>query len=404
MFKFQSARGPDNPQRRRFLFTGAGMLATAGLRLYARHERPASAAGQLQDDDMPPKNAAYPIKAIASANGLQATKKAYALLGKNADTLEAAIDGVNVVEDDPDDTTVGYGGLPNEEGVVELDAAVMHGPTHRAGAVAALRNIRYPARVARLVLERSDHVLLVGDGALQFAKAHGFQEENLLSDKARKIWLYWKETLSPRDDWLPPAHEELDADVAKFFNIPEPTGKQGETEKPAGSKGKPQSAGPRKLERPTGTVHCATMNARGDMSCLTSTSGLAFKMPGRIGDSPIIGAGLYVDNEVGSCGSTGRGEANLQNCSCFAAVELMRNGWPPREAGLDVLSRIARSTTESRLLDDEGRPNFNLRLYLLAKNGDHAGVSLWGPSKIAVTDAQGARLEECAFLYERKTG
>jgi len=126
------------------------------------------------------------------------------LIQQGKDALDAVIAGVNMVEDDPRDNTVGYGGLPNEEGVVELDASVMHGPTGRGGCVAALQNIKNPSKVARVVMERSDHVLLVGVGALKFAKAHGFKEENLLTEESREAWLKWKENLSHRDDWLPP--------------------------------------------------------------------------------------------------------------------------------------------------------------------------------------------------------
>jgi len=339
-------------------------------------------------------NRNVPPKVIASYNGLEGTKKAYQLLVGGSDPLDAAIAAVTLVEDDPDEVTVGYGGLPNEDGIVELDAAVMHGPTHRAGGVAGLRNIRHPAQVAKLVMDRSDHVLLVGEGALKFAKAHGFGEENLLTTRARKIWLYWKETLSNRDDWLPPPDDQLDPDVARFFKIKRPP--EGRTRRQDKTTGATNWS---KFDRPTGTVHCAAINAAGHISCTTTTSGLAFKMSGRVGDSPIIGAGLYVDNEVGSCGSTGRGEANLQNLCCSTAVELMRSGLGPKEAGLEMLRRVAKHTTEKRLLDEQGRPAFGLKFYLLAKDGTHAGVSMWGPANFAVTDAQGTRQEPCAALY-----
>lgn len=312
-----------------------------------------------------------PVKVISSFNGLGATRRAYDMIRRGDDVLDAVIAGVNLVEDDPGDHTVGLGGLPNEDGVVELDAACMHGPTHRAGAVAALRNIRNPSKVAHLVLQQTDHVLLVGEGALRFARAQGFAEEDLLTDTSRKIWLYWKQTLSDKDDWLPPPDDELDPEVARFF------------------------------KRPTGTIHCAGLDAAGDLSCVTSTSGLFFKLPGRVGDSPIVGAGLYVDNLIGSCGSTGRGEANLKNLCCFAAVELMRSGMPPAEAGLEVLRRVKKHT-ESRLLDDDGRPKFNLQFYLLNKDGDHAGVAMWGPAKFAITDENGSRHEPSATLYEKE--
>ena len=375
-------------QRRTFLATAAGTLVAL----------PLSSMGNGSQNQK-----VFPMKAISSANGRRATARAYELMLQGRDTLQAAIAGVTIVEDDPDDTSVGYGGLPNENGVVELDAAVMHGPTHRAGAVASLQGIRNPAQVAMKVLEQSDHVLLVGPGAAEFAKAHGFQQENLLTDKARRIWLYWKQTLSQKDDWLPPPDDKLDPDVAKFFGISGGSGTSRKRKKKGSSaKGtKASSSGPSRFQRPTGTIHCAAMNSDGEISCTTTTSGLAFKIPGRVGDSPIIGAGLYVDNEFGSCGSTGRGEANLQNLCCSSAVELMRNGASPKKAGLEVLARVAGHTSDKQLLDEKGRPNFGLKFYLLAKDGTHAGVSMWGPSQFAVTDKAGTRLEECDFLYKR---
>ena len=339
-----------------------------------------------------------PVKAIASHNGLNATQRAYELMLHGADTLDAAIAGASLIEDDPDETTVGYGGLPNENGDVELDAAVMHGPTHRAGAVAALKNIKNAAQLAQLVMLHSDHVLLVGEGALQFARAHGVPEQAMLSEKARKIWLYWKQTRSEKDDWLPPADSEIDPEVARHFKLPVDYA-PGSDHFPnsEGTAGNPDNT----YTRPTGTLHVATLNAVADLSCTTTTSGLAFKIPGRVGDSAIIGAGLYVDNEVGSCGSTGRGEANLKNVSCFAAVELMRIGASPTEAGIEVLRRIAANTREERLLDDQGRPNFNVNFFLLSKDGRHAGVSMWGPRELAITDRKGSRLEACDCLYQR---
>ena len=335
----------------------------------------------------------FPIKAISSHNGLEATRRACELMRRGPDPLDAAVAGVTLVEDDPEDMSVGYGGLPNEEGVVELDAAVMHGPTHRAGAVAALRNVRHAARVAQLVMERTDHVLLAGDGALAFARAQGFPEENLLSDKARRIWLHWKRAVSQRHNWIAPRPDEVEPDVAAFFRLSGGTA----TPEEAVTRGA-NAERSRPWERPTGTIHLAAMGATGAIGCVTSTSGLAFKMPGRVGDSPILGAGLYVDQEVGSCGSTGRGEENLKHLSSHAAVELMRQGLAPRDAGLEVLRRIARRT-EPRLLDDQGRPSFGLKLYLLSREGWHAGVSMWGPVEFAVTDEGGTRLEACEFLY-----
>lgn len=336
----------------------------------------------------------HAIRAISSANGLAAVAKAYDEMMDGHDPLDAAIAGVSLIEDDPSDLTVGYGGLPNEDGIVELDAAVMHGPSHRAGAVAALRGYRHPARIAQLVMQMTDHVLLVGEGARRFAHANGFLEENLLTEAARKIWMYWKRTRSQRDDWIAPRLDEVDSEVREFFRL--------EADDVPGTNALvfPRSEA---LDRPTGTIHCSAMNAAGDLSCTTTTSGLAFKIPGRVGDSAIIGAGLYCDNEVGSCGSTGRGEANLQHASSACAVELMRQGATPREAGMELLRRVVDHTRESHLVGRDGRPNFGLKLYLLSKTGEYAGVSLWGPTHFAVADASGSRLELCDHLYD-KTG
>lgn len=342
--------------RRTFLVTGAA--ATAGAALLNSPVNVEAKTGKLK----PP----FPVIAVASGNGMEATKRAYEGILKGEDTLDAAIAGVNIVEDDPNDMSVGYGGLPNEHGIVELDSAVMHGPTHRAGSVSALQNIKNPSKVAKCVLEQTDHVMLVGKGALEFAKAMGFKEENLLTDSARLEWLKWKRTLSRKDDWLEP--EEAASPIS---------------------------------ERPTGTIHLAAMNKMGELSCVTTTSGLAYKIPGRVGDSPIIGAGLYVDNEIGSCGSTGRGEANLQNLCSFLGVELMRNGMAPEEAGLEVLKRVASHTFEKHLLTKDGKPNFGLKFYLIAKDGRFAGVSMYGPCDFAVTDKAGSRKEPCAYLYKR---
>lgn len=312
---------------------------------------------------------------IASANGLGACRRAVELLREGADPVEAVVAGVNLVEDDPNDNSVGYGGLPNEEGVVELDACVMHGPTHKGGAVAALRNVRHPSSVAKIVMQRTDHVLLVGEGALRFARAHGFKEENLLTDEARRIWLKWRETHSDRDDWLHPEADEAAA----------------------------HARARRLADRPTGTVTCMALTAAGDIGGCTSTSGLAYKIPGRVGDSPILGAGLYVDNAVGACGSTGRGEANLLNCSSFLVVELMRGGATPEDACRRVLERVA-DHTEKRLRDRDGWPAYNLTLYALRKDGLFGGANLRGPGQMAVHDGKEAREVELPGLFPAVPG
>lgn len=309
---------------------------------------------------------------VSSRNGLRATAKAMELLKQGKDPLEAVIAGVNIVESDPNDITVGYGGLPNEEGVVELDASVMHGPTHNAGAVACLHNIKNPSKVAKLVMERTDHVLLVGKGALKFAKAHGFKEENLLTDKSRKIWLRRKETLSDRDYWFPPKSETLEPELKAYVDT-------------------------------HGTINCIAIDDKGNLAGVTTTSGFFFKIPGRVGDSPIIGAGLYVDNEVGAAGSTGRGEANILSCGSYQVVDFMRKGFSPEEACLKTLERIAdKSKLQPYLLDKNGRPRFGLNFYAINKKGEYGAASMWSGRKFAVHDGQENKFLPTAYLFKKE--
>ena len=312
------------------------------------------------------------MKIIASHNGLDATRQAFASLAQGTSPLDACVEAATLVENDPNEITVGYGGLPNEDGIVELDAAVMDGLTHRAGAVAALREIRNPTQVARLVMQRTDRVLLAGQGALKFALENGFPREETLTDRARRMWLYWKCTRGGRGDWQLPPDDECDLDIRAYFR--------------------------NDFDKPQGTVHFAAMNNESNMACATSTSGHAFKMAGRVGDSPIVGAGLYVDNQFGTCGSIGRGESNLENLASHAGVQQMAAGLSPLDAGLSVLRSIA-SHTSPRFLDGQGRVTFDLRLFLMAKDGRHASVCTWGPKQMAITDEQGTRLEDCTALY-----
>lgn len=312
--------------------------------------------------------------AISSGNGLRSVQKAIDMIAAGADTLEAVVEGVVIVEEDPADNSVGYGGLPNEEGVVELDACVMHGPTCRAGSVASLRNIKTPSRVAKLVLERTDHVMIVGEGALRFAKAHGFEEANLLTEESRKIWLQWKESHDENDDWLPPP-EVPDKDK--------------------------RSDAQKAVPYHHGTINCCAVDAAGNLSGVTTTSGLSWKIPGRVGDSPIIGAGLFVDNTVGAAGATGRGEACIKICGAHTVIEAMRHGMSPQEACLEALRRVVQTTTEARLKRKDGRPNFDLTFYALAKDGRYGAASMWSGKQFAVHAEGKSRLERCAALYER---
>ena len=317
------------------------------------------------------------LKAIASHNGMKALELAWKQLTAGASPLDSCVEGVAVVEDDPEELTVGYGGLPNEDGVVELDAAVMDGRTRQGAGVAALQGIRHPTHVARCLLEQTSRVLLVGEGARQFALANGFPDEDLLTDRARKMWLYWKRTRSQFDDWrAPPRDEDMEVQAwfdKHFYRRPESTA--------------------------TGTVHCAVRDAAGNIACATSTSGHAFKLAGRVGDSPILGAGLYADNDAGSCGSIGHGEANLQHLSSFAVVERLRCGDSLEQAARTVLQRMADHCPE-HLHDESRRPKFNLQLFMMDHQGQHLGAAIWPGKQIAVVDDSGLRLEDCISLYD----
>jgi N4-(beta-N-acetylglucosaminyl)-L-asparaginase len=343
--------------RRRFLAsTAAASLST--LAIGAAPPRPAGTQRPI---------------AISSSNGLRAVEKAIELAKKGHDPLDAAIEGVAIVEADPKDHSVGLGGLPNEDGVVELDAAVMHGPTHSGGSVASIRNIIHPAAVARLVMQRSRHCLLVGPGALRFARAHGFPEVNLLTDEARQIWLHWKETRDPNDDWLPPPKESVAAFIREAL---EP--------------------------RVTGTIHCSVLDTHGDLGCTTTTSGLSWKIPGRVGDSPILGAGLFLDNEVGSAGSTGMGELNLLNLSSALIVEQMRRGLHPKDAIMDVCKTIAtRCARDPRRRGKDGRVAGNVSFYALRKDGRFAGGSIYPGGRMTVHDGETARFVPCDPLFDK---
>ena len=287
-------------------------------------------------------------------------KPGWDILRKNGSLLDAIEKSANVTELDPRDTSVGYGGLPNEDGVVQLDASIMYGPNHNCGSVAALEGIKTPSSVARLVMERTDHIHLVAEGAQNFAKMHGFKIENLLTESTRKIWVKWKENLSDKDDYFPPADGNYDQ------------------------------------ERTTGTINILAVDKNSDIAGITTTSGLAWKIPGRVGDSPIIGAGLYLDNEVGAVAATGRGEEMIRSCGSFLGVELMRNGRSPQEACEDVCKRI---------IDINGGPSkvdFNDKIVALSKSGEVGCAAIRGKKgqepEVATWSKRGLKVTKGTYL------
>ncbi len=372
-------------------FLGAGAAAAAGL-AHPQHRRGDAKNRRSRPVGAGRRSFAGRPVIISAANGFdkdpsgkQGIKVAYDMMTSGADPLDAVVAGVQIVELNPNDQSVGLGGLPNEEGVVQLDASCMHGPSKRAGAVGCLEDVAEAAAVAKAVMDNTDHIFLVGAGAKKFALEMGFKQQNLLTEASRQDWLRWKSRLNPNDAWLdqgtkPPirptrqddehasnAHIEYDR-----FGIP----------------------------HTYGTINMNAVTARGDIASVTTTSGLSWKIPGRVGDSPIIGAGQYCDNEVGAAGSTGRGEANIKVCGAFLAVEFMRQGMAPQQALMKVMERVI-AMTEKRLLADNGKPFFQLQYYAVNKKGEYAGACCYEGSKFAVADSSGVRLEECAYMYKK---
>jgi N4-(beta-N-acetylglucosaminyl)-L-asparaginase len=350
--------------RRNFVAAaGFGALATPTL-------------GLAQAPQVLVRRGAKPV-VVASANGnksrdadgLTCVAKAFKMITSGSDVLDAVIAGVNILELDPDDTSVGYGGLPNAEGVVQLDASVMHGPLKRAGAVACIEGVRTPSLVAKAVMEHTDHHLIVGKDAQRFARSMGFKiEDDLNTEKSRKLWLDWKRRIDPSHYLDPKTRAEAgrragQAMIAEGLVDP---------------------------EHFHGTINCNAVSAKGELAGATTTSGLAWKIPGRVGDSPILGAGLYVDGDVGAAGSTGRGEANLFALCSFFIVESMRGGISPKDAGMAALKRLVANTVEKRLLNGRGQPNFNVNYYIVNATGEYAGVALYA-SQYAVCTDEGPR-------------
>lgn len=336
----------NDPNRRAFISTLVGGSLALPILAQPALSRPLKAGGPL-----------VVTSKTNSAVRAGITGTAWDILSAGGSAMDAAEAGTNVSELDPRDRTVGFGGDPNEDGFHQLDACVMNGAdNNNIGAVAALENIKTPCSVARLVMDRTDHWMLVGKGALRFAKMHGFKEEDLLTEEARKNWLHWKETLSDRDYYFPPK----------------------DPDKPEGG----------------GTINVLTLDANGDMAGVTSTVGHHYKIVGRVGDSPIIGAGLYVDNEIGAAGATGHGEECVKISASRMIVERMREGLTPADA--------CRSICETVASRHGGKPMFGLKTVALNKSGEYGCWSLRGRLDDAgavtglgyyIQDASGHRLD-----------
>ena len=363
--------------RRQFVQAGAA-VATASL-------SPSAAFGQAPTVLVP--KSAKPL-VVSSANGHQfrnggtqtCVEKAFAMIASGADVLDALIAGVSINELDPREMSVGFGAFPNADGVLQLDACCMHGPLKRAGGVAGIEGVKTPSLVARAVADKTDHHLLVGQGAQDFARKLGFEIlPDLNTEASRKAWFEWKRRTDPLHYLKPEDRaieiKKISLDIMRQFGV-----------------------GP---EHYYGTINCNGLGPKGDICGVTTTSGMSWKIPGRVGDSPILGAGLYTAGDVGSAGSTGRGEANLFNLSSYFIVENMRRGLHPTDACLEALRRIVANTVEKRLLDSTGRPNFGMDFYALNAKGEHGGAGFY-PSRYAICTENGPQIVPSASLYEGK--
>jgi N4-(beta-N-acetylglucosaminyl)-L-asparaginase len=385
--------------RRDFIRTGAaaaGLAATTPSALLAERGAPAVRRSRRARPMVISDVSGFRVRNGGPENALE---RAYRGIVEGEDVLDALVAGVNIPELDPEETGIGYGGLPNGMGVVQLDSCCMHGPRRQAGGVAALEGVRTPSRVARAVMMYTDHHLLVGEGAREFARNMGFEiEDDLNTETSRGLWLEWRRRVDP-GHWLDP-EERLKGGKLGEETDPDLIRRREEAGLEAGLSMVDDGLIPEHSF--WGTINCDGISADGDICGVTTTSGLAWKIPGRAGDSPILGAGLYVDNDVGACGSTGRGEANLYNLSSFLVVENMRRGMSPLDAGMAALERIRDNTVEARLLNSRGLPAFDVRFFVLNKNGEFAGVAMYGSgeSEFGVCTENGAETLPLEGLLE----
>jgi len=384
--------------RRDFIATTAVGSASLALDLRAQ-----------QKPDHGPPSTLLPKKPviICAAIGFNYLDRGYTVLTSGGDTLDAVMQVITGPEDDPNEDSVGLGGLPNEDCVVQLDACCMHGPTRMAGSVAGVEEIKNVSLLAKAVMEHTGHVMLVGEGAQKFGFKMGFPRENLLTEHSRKIWQLWRETMS-NDDWWGPGLASPDFKFPRFGGDNESElqdERMRRIEELAAKIGiEPElrmMAIQKVLRPPTGTIHCSAVNEKGEISGATTTSGLAWKIPGRAGDSPIIGAGCFTDQDVGSAGATGNGEEDIKVVGGHTIVENMRRGMSPQEAGLDTLKRILRNYNGNM----EKLRYVDMSYYILRKDGAYAGVSLWSgsaqhPRRFAVHDGDGKRYENAVALFQ----
>lgn len=377
-------------RRKFFLSTLAGGFVASTRRLFGA-TIPTSEEF-LSETDVPSAAQSVRPLIVSAANGLPHLDDGMAILKGGGDTLDAVLAVVTKVEDDPNDDSVGYGGLPNEDCVVELDASVMHGPSRRAGSVAAVQKIKNPSLLAKTVMEKTNHVFIVGAGAERFAVDEGFKTMDLLTDRSRIAWLAWKASSS--ESWRPGLDSpEWKEKLAQLLDTPEKLAWRDHIEDVV-------------THPPTGTINCLALDAQGDISGTTTTSGLAWKIAGRVGDSPVIGAGLFVDNDIGAAGSTGRGEENIKISGGHTIVEMMRKGMSPTDGCLEALHRVVRNYKPF----PERLKQFHIQFYALNKNGDYGAGSLWGmhPNgqrvQFAVHDGSKARLLPCTPLFDKAGG
>ena len=278
------------------------------------------------------KRSRNPMALSTWNHGLKANEEAMKLLLSQGNALDAVEAGVKISEADPTIQSVGLGGRPDKDGHVTLDACIMDSQGN-AGSVAYLQDIKHPVSVARKVMELTDHVMLVGQGAKSFAITHGFKEENLLTEESRTAWLKWKKKLGKKNDLGP--NDDHD------------------------------------------TISLLAQDSIGNLAGACTTSGLAYKIPGRVGDSPIIGAGLFVDNEIGAAGATGRGEEVIKAAGSFLIVELMRQGYAPNIACEEALGR-----TVNR---HNGNPEFQIAYIALRKDGEIGAAAIRKGFKYALS-------------------